>query len=153
MKQLSDDAIEALPIIKPFAISGDTRLSQGQFLAMKCVYENIDLVFNNRKTTVNPGCSGCIPTCLKIIANYLKMMGEFHEKPARKVEAKVERVEVVSSDKKYEVDGKLLTREEVNDGLRAKTNKQLSLMLTTRQLPLPDKINKDNLVEAILSRM
>lgn len=95
MKQLSQDAIEALPIIKPFAISGDTRLSQEQFLAMKCVYENIDLVFNNRKTTVNPGCSGCIPTCLKIIANYLKMMGEFHDKPTRKVEAKVERVEVV----------------------------------------------------------
>jgi len=88
MKQLSNDDLEALEIIRPRIQDKNVMLSKAEFLALKVLYENINHVFNNIKITISESCSACIPSAMKIVSNYI----EYHYQPIVKkpqIEAEV----------------------------------------------------------------
>lgn len=90
MKQLSNDALEALEIIKPRIQDKNVILSKGEFLALKVVYENINHVFNNMKITLSESCSACIPGAMRIVSNYIdKYDAPIVTKPEAKAEVVV----------------------------------------------------------------
>lgn len=134
MKQLSNDALEALEIIKPRIKDKNVMLSKGEFLALKVVYENINHVFNNIKITLSESCSACIPSAMKIVSNYI----EYHYQPIiSKPTQKAEVVIVFHTGRESE--------------LRLLSNNELKNILKKSGSFIPKKVNKDTLINAVLT--
>lgn len=175
--KLSADALEALEIIRPRIEDKNVILSKGEFLALKVVYENINHVFNNMKITLSDSCSACVPDAMKIVRNYIARYDTpIVKKPSVKAEVvmvdfadgKDEGVTVISfvdaethhvvpfisftSDKQVAIiDGIEMNHKEAFANLSTKSNKELKLMIQSRGKSLPLKINKENLINALLS--
>ena len=134
MKQLSNDALEALEIIRPRIQDKNVMLSKAEFLALKVLYENINHVFNNMNITLSESCPACIPSAMKIVSNYI----EYHYQPSiSKPTQKAEVVIVFHTGRESE--------------LRLLSNNELKNILKKSGSFIPKKVSKDTLINAVLT--